>query len=73
MRVESQVRVYRALLTCLPPGLRAEFGRDMEQLFADRLREANGSRTAVIRLWLAALVDLLSAASRVASVSPNTT
>jgi predicted permease len=36
----------------------------MEQLFADRLRETRGRRSATLRLWLAALGDLSSTAVR---------
>jgi predicted permease len=50
-------RLYRALLRLLPSGFRAEFGPDMEQLFADRRREA-GSSAARARLWVEAVADV---------------
>jgi putative ABC transport system permease protein len=64
VRTAGHVRVYGALLGCLPTELRRDFGRDMQQLFADRLRETRGNPASVVSLWLSALADLASAASR---------
>lgn len=52
------MRLYRALCGCLPHDLRRDFGGDMEQLLADRLREAGGRPWAAARLWVAAFADL---------------
>jgi putative ABC transport system permease protein len=49
---------YRVLLAAFPPRVRAEFGSDMEQLFADHLACA-GSRAARGRLWALAALDAL--------------
>jgi predicted permease len=51
--------VYRTLLLAYPAEFRQEYGREMEQLFADRLAEEPP-----LRVWLAALGDLLWAAPR---------
>ncbi|MDX1494031.1 MAG: ABC transporter permease, partial [Longimicrobiales bacterium] len=51
-------QLYRAALRVLPRDLREGYGRDMERLFADRLREAGGDRARACRMVLQALVDL---------------
>lgn len=55
-------RLYRLLLLLLPRDLRVRFGRDMEQLFVDRLSEVQGVR-ARARLWAALVVDVLTHAA----------
>jgi len=52
------VKLYRLLLYCYPKSFRADYGREMDAVFA---REARGARgPARIRLWLRALADVLS-------------
>jgi len=55
----KELRIYRALLLAYPSEFRHEYGREMEELFADRLRVE-----APARVWLAALGDLLTSAPR---------
>jgi putative ABC transport system permease protein len=55
----KELRIYRALLLAYPSEFRHEYGREMEQLFADRLADEPAAR-----VWLAALGDLLTAAPR---------
>ena len=45
--------IYRALLRCYPSWFRQEYGRDMELLFEDQLRNE-----AAARVWARALLDL---------------
>src|SRR4051812_20572510 len=47
------IRVFRALLYCYPAEFRHEYGIEMEQLFADRLRTEPR-----LRLWLETLADI---------------
>src|ERR1035438_5635286 len=54
-----ELRIYRALLLAYPSEFRHEYGREMERFFTDRL-----SVEPPLRVWLAALGDLLIAAPR---------
>jgi putative ABC transport system permease protein len=49
--------IYRALLRLCPRDLRAEFGSEMEELFAADLAHARG--IGKLRVWLGAIADLL--------------
>jgi len=64
MRRRRRVRLYRLLLLALPTELRRDFGRDMEQLFADRLAEVHGRPLETARLWMDACVDVWGSATR---------
>jgi putative ABC transport system permease protein len=55
----KELRIYRTLLQAYPAEFRHEYGREMEQLFVDRL-----SVEPPLRVWLAALGDLAIAAPR---------
>jgi predicted permease len=57
------VKAYRLLQTLFPRSFRDRFGRDMEEVFADRLKSAErqGPR-ATTRLWLRTIVDITTAA-----------
>jgi putative ABC transport system permease protein len=59
-------RFHRALLRLLPFEFRAEFGRDMEEAFADEREDllASRNRTQVFRFWLRTLVDFVRTAPR---------
>lgn len=50
--------MYRLLLRLLPRGLREDFGRDMEQLYRDRLAEAAGS-SARLRVHIESWLDVV--------------
>ena len=52
---------YRALLRLLPPGFRRRWGRDLEAVMADRLRDAAGP-AARARVWAVATVDVATTA-----------
>ena len=52
-------KLFRALLLAYPAEFRHEYGGEMEQVFADRLRNEPNAR-----VWLAALGDLVVAAPR---------
>jgi putative ABC transport system permease protein len=54
-----KLKIYRLLLRAYPAEFRHEYGREMEQLFSDRLAEELPRR-----VWQAALGDLLIAAPR---------
>ncbi|MGE5278103.1 MAG: ABC transporter permease [Acidobacteriota bacterium] len=58
------MRIYRALLRLYPASFRAEYGEEMEAIFARRLREASGlpARTAI---WAGAVLDIAASAARV--------
>ena len=52
--------VYRALLRLAPARLRSGHGRDMEELFAERLAAARAKGTAAVAaVWLRAISDLI--------------
>jgi len=51
--LRSQTKLFRAMLYSYPAEFRHEYGTEMEQLFADRLRSEPRSR-----VWLEALTDL---------------
>ena len=55
----SQTRLFRALLHCYPAEFRHEYGSEMEQLFADRLRGEPR-----FRLWLETVADVVLSAPR---------
>jgi putative ABC transport system permease protein len=57
--LQSQTKLFRALLYCYPAAFRHEYGLEMEQLFADRLRSEPHAR-----LWFEALADLLLTAPK---------
>ena len=50
--------VYRLSLSLLPPEFRDRWGRDMEGLFAHRMREAGRSPWHMTWVWCRALVDI---------------
>ena len=61
------VRHYRRLLRLAPPSLRGRHGREMADLFAERLAHAEThGRRAVVLVWAAALVDIARAWPRAA-------
>ena len=53
---------YRLLLRTLPADLRHDFGDDMLQLFRDHRRAVRGRGLGTIRLWIAAVFDVLNEA-----------
>jgi predicted permease len=57
--LRSQTKLFRAMLYCYPAEFRHEYGPEMEQLFADRLRSEPRSR-----VWLEALADLAFSAPK---------
>jgi hypothetical protein len=57
-------RVYELLLWSYPAGFRAEFGREMRQVFSDRCREAARGGSGLLRLWGDTLLDLARTAPR---------
>ena len=59
----SQTRLFRRLLRLLPFDFRADYGREMEQVFREQQREAGGrlARTAV---WMHAIADLAAIGPR---------
>ena len=54
-------RLYRLLILLYPPGMRRRFGRDMAELFRDRLRQEwrSRGRLGLLRTWRRTLTDLL--------------
>ena len=58
------VRLYRLLLRLFPPAFRAEYGREMERLLRDRLREARQSGRWRLGLWAHAMGDALLEGTR---------
>src|SRR5580658_3795369 len=57
--LRSQTKLFRAMLYCYPAEFRHEYGTEMEQLFADRLRSEPR-----VRVWLEALADLVFSAPK---------
>ena len=58
------VIVYRLLLLAFPASFRDRFGKDMTDVFADRLREARRKgRLAVAVLWLRSVADIAAHAT----------
>ncbi|MGC2657061.1 MAG: hypothetical protein WA324_03715, partial [Bryobacteraceae bacterium] len=57
--LQSQAKLFRALLYCYPAEFRHEYGAEMERLFTDRLRSERG-----VLLWLEALADVATSAPR---------
>ena len=57
------MRLYRALLHLYPRSFRAEYGAEMEGIFRARQRQASG--VASLTLWLEAIIDITTNASRV--------
>jgi putative ABC transport system permease protein len=57
------MRLYRILLRLLPSSFRAEYGREMSEVFAEERRAASGL-VAVSALWTRTLADLASNACR---------
>lgn len=63
--IGRQTSVYRALLVLYPASFRKEFGRDMVQVFGDRLRhDGHTAATSPLRMWTSTLVDLAVTATR---------
>lgn len=60
MQLQHARRLYRLLLRVYPPGFRAAYGRDLEQLFTD-IWSTDGPRG---RFWWWIIRDTLLAASR---------
>lgn len=60
--VERRFRtIYRTLLRCFPPAFRDQYGLEMEEAFADQLREARATgRGATALLMLSAMVDTIT-------------
>lgn len=56
---QNQVRLFRALLYCYPAEFRHEYGAEMEQLFAARLKSERR-----LWLWLESLSDLAISAAK---------
>src|SRR5512143_1461833 len=57
------MRAYRALLILYPSSFRAEYGEEMDAIFARRAREAPGA-LGLAALWAEALLDLIPNAVR---------
>ena len=53
------LRVYRALLHLLPSDFRAEFGHEMETVFADQLRDRPTNRRAAAAVWMRTVLGFL--------------
>jgi len=62
---------YRLLLRALPADLRRDFGDDMVQLFRDQREAIRGRALSIIRLWLAAIVDVLREAMASRAPAPR--
>jgi len=54
--------LYRTLLLLYPQEFRARYGEDMAEFYRDRVRLRAGSRSAVARLWLRLIPDVLGGA-----------
>jgi hypothetical protein len=52
-------RIYRVILRAYPDAFRAEYGREMTQLFADQWREGGGD---VLHFWMNVALDLVRSA-----------
>jgi len=52
---------YRALLRLYPASFRAEYGREMCAIFAEKRRDASGP-LAIAALWLMVIADVLHTA-----------
>ena len=57
--LKSQTRLFRALLYCYPAEFRQEYGTEMEQLFADRLKSEP-----LLRVWFEAVADVVFSAPK---------
>ena len=57
--LQSQTRLFRAMLYCFPAEFRHEYGAEMEQVFEDRLRTEPR-----LRLWLDTLTDFAFSAPK---------
>ena len=57
------MRAYRLLLHTLPASFRREYGREMQAIFAARLRHARGLQATCL-LWFGAVTDVLITAAR---------
>jgi hypothetical protein len=55
---------FRALLRCYPEEFRRRFGREMNQVFQEQLRDAGSERglLGMVRVWFAATTEILTAA-----------
>ncbi len=64
--MDPQIAVYRCLLRVYPAQFRRAYGEAMTQLFADLLADQrqSGQRLGIFRLWVHAVLDTLSSASR---------
>ena len=62
--MNRHVRVFRGLLRAYPDVFRSDYGDEMTRLFADQVRDAQGSGRplGVARLWADSLVDVLMTA-----------
>jgi putative ABC transport system permease protein len=58
------VRVYRLLLRLFPASFRREYGDEMSAVFERRRRDAAGTG-ATVRLWIHAVLDVMTNAARV--------
>jgi hypothetical protein len=58
-RLATAERIYRGLLRAYPPAFRAEYGRDMTQLFLDQHREGDASPSI---FWLTVMWDVARSA-----------
>jgi hypothetical protein len=58
-RLTTAERIYRVLLRAYPPAFRAEYSREMTQLFRDQYREGDGSTPA---FWLTVVWDVARSA-----------
>lgn len=56
--MSRRLRLFRLLLRLLPAELRADFGREMEQVFRQQLRDSPGG-PASLPLWLETLAGVL--------------
>ena len=57
--MSAHERMYRFMLRAYPRGFRSDYGREMEQLFRDQRREAQGGD---LRLWAATVWDVVQSA-----------
>ena len=67
-------RLFRALLRAFPVNFRTDHAREMEQTFRAQRRDAReeGSRTALVRLWLETVRDVAETGVDVISVGALT-
>jgi putative ABC transport system permease protein len=62
-KASASDRIFRALLRAFPAEFRWRFGKEMEQGFRqERKEQQGGKRSALIMLWVRAVIDIISTA-----------